>query len=108
MTQEDLEVRAARLADLVDYQPESIVSRSLLSKQSGNVTLFAFDAGQSLSEHTTPHDALVFCAEGTMEITIEDQVHRLSEGDLLLMPANRPHAVTGKERSKMLLIMLRD
>lgn len=108
MTELNLEDQAQSLAGLVDYQPESVVSRSLLSKSTGSATLFAFDKGQSLSEHTVPFDALVIGVDGELEITIAGDRHRLADGDVLMMPANKPHAVDAISRSKMLLIMVRD
>ena len=84
------------------------MSRTLLSKPAGTVTLFAFDEGQGLSEHTTPYDALVLAVEGELEISIEADRHRLDEGQVLLLPANRPHAVQASRRSKMLLVMIRE
>lgn len=108
MTELKLEDQAQSLAGLVDYQPESVVSRTMLNKSTGSVTMFAFDKGQSLSEHTAPFDALVIAVDGELEITIAGDRHRLAEGDVLLMPANKPHAVDAISRSKMLLIMVRD
>ena len=107
MTADKLEAGATPLAGLVDYQEGSIVSRTLLKRAAGNVTLFAFDRGQELSEHTTPHDALLMCVEGTAETYIQDEQRRLAAGDLILLPANVPHAVRASERFKMLLIMIR-
>jgi quercetin dioxygenase-like cupin family protein len=98
---------AARLADLIDYQAEAVVSREIVSKSSGTVTLFAFDRGQGLSEHMAPFDALVFVPEGKVEITIEGRPHVLSGGDVIVMPANKPHALKALERFKMLLVMIR-
>jgi quercetin dioxygenase-like cupin family protein len=113
MTESDLGAKGAPaagapLAGLVDYQEGAIVSRTVLKKPAGNVTLFAFDRGQELSEHTTPHDALLMCVEGSTEVTIQDEQHRLAAGDLILLPASVPHAVRARERFKMLLIMVRD
>ena len=98
---------AARLAELVSYQEGAVVSRSLVHRPSGSVTLFAFDEGQSLSEHTAPFDALVYVVEGEAEVTVSGRESRLGAGDALLMPANEPHAVKAAKRFKMLLIMLR-
>lgn len=108
MTDIDLERQARSLADLVEYQAGSVVSRTLLSKASGNVTVFAFDSGEGLSEHTTPHDALVVSLDGELQITVAGHSHRLSRGEALLMPANKPHAVHAHARSKMLLVMIHD
>ena len=96
------------MADLTYYQDGSVVSRALLSKTTGNVTLFAFDKDQSLSEHTSPHDALVLSIDGELEMNIEGDTHRLSRGEVILMPADKPHAVYANLRSKMLLVMIRE
>lgn len=95
------------LADLVNYQGGSIVSRVLLSRETGTVTLFAFDEEQSLSEHTAPFDALVQVLEGEMEISIDHKPYSVQIGALILMPANLPHALRAITRSKMLLTMIR-
>jgi quercetin dioxygenase-like cupin family protein len=99
--------RPARLADLVEYREGSIVSRSLVRKESGTVTLFAFDRDQGLSEHTAPFDALVLLLDGEAKITISGTDHRLKAGEMVLMPANEPHAVSATSRFKMLLTLLR-
>ncbi len=104
----DLEDQARSLAGLVDYQPGSVVSRTLLSKATGSVTLFAFDKDQDLSEHTAPFDALVYAVDGELEVTISGDRRKVSRGDMLLLPANKPHAVYASSQSKMLLIMIRD
>ncbi|HUI05516.1 MAG TPA: cupin domain-containing protein [Verrucomicrobiae bacterium] len=96
-----------RPAALVDYQSDAIVSREVLKKKTGSVTLFAFDAGQGLSEHTAPFDALVQVLDGEAEITIAGKRHRVSAGELILMPANRPHALKAVHRFKMMLVMIR-
>lgn len=108
MIDKELEGSAVYLSRLVAYQDGSIVSRTLLKKTAGNVTLFAFDQGQELSEHTTPHDALLMCLEGATEVAIQDEQHVLAAGNLILLPANVPHAVRAGERFKMLLIMIRE
>ena len=107
MDNEEIHGKPHRLADLVEYQAGAIVSRTLLKKEKGTVTLFAFDAGQGLSEHTVPHDALVQVRDGRAEILIGGEPHRLGSGDAILMPANEPHQVTAVERFKMLLVMIR-
>ncbi len=96
-----------KLADLVQYQEGSIVSRALIDKQAGTVTVFAFDAGQSLSEHVAPFDALVNVVDGEAEILIEGRPHRVREGELILMPGGKPHALKAIERFKMFLVMVR-
>jgi len=95
------------MAKLVDYQEGSIVSRVILKGETGNVTLFAFDQGQELSEHTAPFDALVHVVEGEAGITISGQSYALDTGEAILMPANQPHAVKAARRFKMLLTMIR-
>jgi len=97
----------ATLADLVDYQSGSVVSREIIKKKTGTVTLFAFDEGQGLSEHTAPFDALVCILDGEAEITISGKPHRLSAGQMIIMPANEPHALRAVKRYKMLLVMIR-
>lgn len=104
------EVQAAEpvlLAGLVSYQDGSIVSRVLVGRDTGTITLFAFDEGQGLSEHTAPFDALVQMLEGEMEISIDGSPLHIKAGHLLLMPANHPHALKAILKSKMLLTMIR-
>ncbi len=95
-----------RMADLVRYQDGSVVSRMIVKKDSGSVTVFAFDAGQGLSEHTTPYDALVELLDGEADITIAGRTHLLKQGDMIVMPANQPHALKAVVRFKMVLTML--
>lgn len=99
---------ASLLSGLVEYQGEAVVSRTLVHKKTGTVTLFAFDKGQGLSEHTTPHDALVFIAEGTGEIILSGVSHQMQQGEALIMPANHSHSVRAVEPFKMLLVMIRE
>jgi quercetin dioxygenase-like cupin family protein len=94
------------LTDLVDYQKGSVVSQTIVKGKGGNVTLFAFDRGEGLSEHTVEFDALVYVAEGEAEITISDEPYRVRAGELLVMPANEPHAVHAVEPFKMVLTMI--
>ena len=104
------EVQAAEpvlLAGLVNYQDGSIVSRVLVGRDTGTVTLFAFDEGQGLSEHTAPFDALVHMLEGEMEISIDGNPLHVKAGQLLLMPSNHPHSLKAVTKSKMLLTMIR-
>ena len=96
-----------RMADLVSFQNSAVVSRTLVRKQSGTVTLFAFDEGQGLSEHTAPFDALVQILEGEAEITISGHPHRVRAGEVILLPASEPHALLAITRYKMLLTMIR-
>ena len=95
------------MADLVAYQPGAVVSRVILKKGTGNVTLFAFDKEQGLSEHTTPFDALVLVLDGQAEITVGGTPHQLRAGEMIVMPANIPHALKAPERFKMALTMIR-
>lgn len=99
--------QVARPSALVEYQPGSIVSREILKKTTGKVTLFAFDQDEGLSEHTSPFDALVQILEGEAEITVAGKPNRVSEGELILMPANQPHALKAVKRFKMILTMIR-
>lgn len=92
---------------LVEYQSGSVVSRTLIKKSAGTVTAFAFDAGEGLSEHTAPYDALVLGVDGEAEITIANVAHRVSVGQLLKLPAGQPHAVKAMTPFKMLLVMIR-
>jgi quercetin dioxygenase-like cupin family protein len=98
---------AAKLTDLVSYQEGAIVSKTIVEKKTGTVTLFAFDAGQGLSEHTAPFDALVCILDGEAMVTISGKGHRLEEGEAILMPANEPHALVGPGKFKMMLTMIR-
>jgi quercetin dioxygenase-like cupin family protein len=94
------------IVNLADYQVGAIVSRQIAKSDAGNVTLFAFDAGQELSEHTTPFDALVQVLDGEVEIIISGKPFSLKSGDAILMPANHPHAVKASRKFKMLLTMI--
>lgn len=104
---ESLIGHAMVLKDLVSYQDGSVVSREIIRKNTGTVTIFAFDQGQGLSEHTAPFDAMVCILDGEAEITIEGKPHRLTEGQMIIMPANKPHALSAIKKYKMLLIMIR-
>ena len=95
------------LAEMVSYQTGSVVSRQITKAEAGNVTLFAFDEGQELSEHTAPFDALVQVVEGKAEIIISGKSFHLTSGDAIIMPANDPHAVKATGQFKMLLTMIR-
>ncbi len=96
-----------QLAELVSYQEGSVVSRQITKAEAGNVTLFAFAEGQGLSEHTAPFDALVHVLEGEAEVTISGKPFRLKMGDVIIMPANEPHALKAVQKFKMLLTMIR-
>jgi len=97
----------AKIAELVSYQDGSIVSREIIKKSTGSVTIFAFDEGQGLSEHTAPFDALVQVVEGETEIVISGHPYRLQGGEIILMPAGQPHALKALTRFKMILTMIR-
>ncbi len=99
---------AGHALELVAYQPGAVVSREILKKSTGTVTLFAFDRDQSLSEHTAKFDALVHVLDGIAEITLAGVPHRLTKDEMILMPANVPHALKAIERFKMMLVMLRE
>ncbi len=99
--------QAVSLVGLINYQEGSVVSRTLVNKSAGTVTLFAFDAGQSLSEHTAPYDALVVVLEGEADITVSGNTVRAQMGDLVVMPANAPHALVAVTPYKMMLTMIR-
>jgi quercetin dioxygenase-like cupin family protein len=95
------------LKELVSYQHGSVVSREIISKSTGTVTLFAFDEGQGLSEHTAPFDALVYVLDGETEITIAGRPVHAAAGDMVIMPANQPHALKATKRFRMMLVMVR-
>jgi quercetin dioxygenase-like cupin family protein len=99
--------RPRALLDLVRYQPAAIVSRVLAKRAGGSVTLFAFDVGQELSEHTTPFDAVVSVFDGEAEVTIAGTAHRVRSGEAILMPANVPHALRAVSPFRMMLTMIR-
>lgn len=93
--------------DSVDYQKNAVVSKTIIKKSSGTVTLFAFDAGQGLSEHTASFDALIQVIDGIAEISIKDKMHRVAAGESIILPANVPHAVNAPQAFKMVLIMIK-
>lgn len=95
------------MADLASYQEGSVVSRQITKEEAGNITLFAFDTGQELSEHTAPYDALVHVLDGEVEVRISGQPFNLKTGDAIIMPANEPHALLAVTKLKMLLTMIR-
>jgi quercetin dioxygenase-like cupin family protein len=99
--------RVMHLADLAAYQDGAIVSRQITKADAGNVTLFAFDAGQALSEHTAPFDALVHALDGEAEVTIAGEAFSLRAGDAIVLPAGQPHALSARTRFRMLLTMIR-
>jgi len=95
------------LSELVAYQDGSVVSRTIMDKETGTVTVFSFDEGEGLSEHTAPFDALVYILDGEAKITISGEAHLVKEGEMIIMPANDPHALTAITPYKMLLVMIR-
>ena len=101
-----LEAETVKLIDLVGYQEGSVVSRTIIDEEAGTVTLFAFDKDQGLSEHTTPYNALVYLVDGEAEIVISGCSHHIKEGEMIIMPANKPHALKAVKKFKMLLIMV--
>lgn len=106
-TSESLVGKVLDLGALAAYQEGSVVSRTLVDRKIGTITLFSFDAGQGLSEHTAPYDAFVQVFDGTAEITVGGTVHRVAGGQVLIMPANIPHSLRAVERFKMMLVMIR-
>ncbi|MEO6941365.1 MAG: cupin domain-containing protein [Candidatus Kapaibacterium sp.] len=98
--------QATKLDTLIDYQDGTIVSREILKKPTGKVTLFAFSEGEGLSEHTSPYDALVYVMEGKTEVTIAGEKYEVSAGEIILIPANNPHALKSISSFKMMLIMI--
>jgi len=95
------------LSHLVEYQKDAIVSKTLIDKSSGTVTLFAFDEGQGLSEHTAPYDAMVLVLEGLAEVKIEEKLFKVEAGEMIIMPANKSHALRATSKFKMLLVMIK-
>lgn len=95
------------LAGDIDYSSNSVVSKTLMDKGIGTITLFSFDAGQGLSEHTSPYDAVVYILHGRAEVIINGEKNPVESGEMIIMPANIPHALNARERFKMLLIMIR-
>jgi len=103
----ELLAKALEVKALVEYQAGATVSREIISRKTGTVTVFAFDEGQGLSEHTAPFDALVHVIDGEAEITISGRAHQLREGQMIIMPANDPHALKAVKKFKMMLVMIR-
>jgi len=95
------------LAGLIDYQDGSVVSKEIIKKETGTVTIFAFAEGQGLSEHTAPFDALVYILDGEAQITISGAANHLTQGQMIIMPANEPHALKATKPYKMLLVMIK-
>ncbi len=99
--------KAMVLTEIIDYSKDSVVSKTLLDKPRGTITLFAFDAGQGLSEHTAPFDAVVQVLDGVAQVIIAGKSHSVCANQMIIMPANVPHALKAKKRFKMLLTMIR-
>jgi quercetin dioxygenase-like cupin family protein len=99
--------KVQKLAELIDYSQDAVVSKTILDKPAGTITLFAFDRGQKLSEHTAPYDAVVQVLDGQARLTIGGRDVQVLAGEVIIMPANVPHAVTAEEKFKMLLTMIR-
>jgi quercetin dioxygenase-like cupin family protein len=104
---QELKAQASNLESLIDYQEGSVVSRTIIEKKTGTVTLFAFDENQGLSEHTAPYDAMVYVLDGEVEVTISGKPIKLKQGEMTIMPANQPHALAAKTKFKMLLTMIK-
>lgn len=107
MKAEDIKGKAMELAGMVEYHSGSVVSRTIMDKPSGTLTLFAFEKGEGLSEHTAPYDATLYVIDGETEVTISSKVLRLKQGELVIMPANEPHSLRAITRFKMLLVMIK-
>ena len=104
---QELKGQAVNLEGIIDYQEGSVVSRTIIDKKTGTVTLFAFDQNQGLSEHTAPYDALVYVLDGEVEVTISGKTVKLKRGEIAIMPAKQPHALSAITRFKMLLTMIK-
>lgn len=104
---ESITARVLDLAGLVSYQEGSVVSRTLLDKKTGTITVFAFAEGEGLSEHTAPFDAFVHVIDGNAEISVDGVTHMVNGGEMIIMPANRPHSLRATRRFKMMLVMIR-
>lgn len=102
-----IKAKAIKLADIAKYQAGSVVSREIIHKDAGSVTAFAFDKGEGLSEHTAPFDALVYILDGEARIAISGKPRTVKNGELMIMPANRPHSLKALKRFKMLLVMIK-
>ena len=105
---EELLGKVLRLKDLVAYQDGTVASRMIVFRDAGNITLFSFDAGEGLSEHTAPFDAVVTVLDGECEVWVAGETHRLAEGETIIFPADKPHALSAVTRFKMMLTMIRE
>lgn len=104
---DNLSVQASNLESLIEYQKDSVVSKTIIGKKTGTVTLFAFDKGQNLSEHTAPYDAMVYSVDGAAQFTILDKVIDVKKGDTIILPANKAHSLNATSQYKMLLVMIK-
>jgi len=107
MSEKSTKQEIFNLDSMLDYQEGSVVSRALMNKDAGSVTLFSFDAGEGLSEHSAPYDALVYVFDGDAEITISGVKHVVKKGQIIIMPANDPHGLKALKKFKMMLIMIK-
>ena len=107
ISREKLVSQVLKVTDLLDYQEAAVVSRTIIKDKTGTVTLFAFDEGEELSEHTAPFDALVYLLDGEAEVVISGKSFRLTDGEMIIMPADEPHALKAVTKFKMMLVMIR-
>ncbi|HVP96371.1 cupin domain-containing protein [Methanoregula sp.] len=105
---EDIREKVLPVNELIAYQPGTVASRMLVFKKAGTITLFSFDAGEGLSEHTAPYDAVLMVTDGTAEVQIAGTSYTVKTGEMIIMPANKPHAVFAHERFRMILTMIRE
>ena len=105
---EELRGKVLNLKDLVAYQEGSIASRMIINKKAGSITIFSFDEGEGLSEHTAPFDAVVTILDGACEVWVSGESHQMKEGDTIIFPANAPHALSAETRFKMMLVMVKE
>jgi len=104
---DNFSAQANNLESVIDYQKDSVVSKTIIGKKTGTVTLFAFDKGQNLSEHTAPYDAIVYSVDGEAQFTVADKVIDVKKGDMIILPANKPHSLEATNQYKMLLVMIK-
>lgn len=107
-SREDLVAKVLATNDLLQYQDGTVASRMIVFKKAGTITLFAFDAGEGLSEHSAPYDAILTVTDGVADVTIESAPFTVRAGEMIILPANKPHAVQARERFKMTLTMIRE
>ena len=107
MAEENILIQKNNLESLLDYQKDSVVSKTIIGKKTGTITLFAFDKEQGLSEHTAPYDAMVYVVDGEAQVTIAGNELVLKKGETIILPANKPHSVKALSQYKMLLVMIK-